>query len=144
MELKDGKFMIDENDNVAKKFLAMHINDNVYKNMQRHISIALFDPELRFGKDVYSEQKFEAVVNKLLKDKQFVENMHFAVDKILMTHRNTKLFLLMMTGPFLIAMKLVWWAFKAFLIYFVFNKVGKTKNGNTITNENEGKISKIK
>ena len=59
--------------------------------------------------------------------------MHYAVDKILLTHRNTKLFLLMMTGPFLVAMKLVWWALKAFLLYFVFNKVGKAKG---ITNGN--------
>ena len=64
IELKDGKFRIDKNDIVGKKLLAMHINDNVYKNMQYRLSISLFDPELRFGKDSYSVQKKEAIVRK--------------------------------------------------------------------------------
>lgn len=109
----------------------MHIADNVYKNMRHKISVSLFDPDMRFAKDSYSDMRKEAVVRKLLEDEDFIDNMHFAVDKILLTHRNTKLFLIMMTGPFLVAMKLVWWALKGFLLYFVFNKVGKT-NGKTI------------
>ena len=71
-EFQDGKFRIDSNDIASKKFLAMHINDNVYKNLQHNISIALFDPELKFGKDTYSTKKKEVIVRKLLEDKDFV------------------------------------------------------------------------
>lgn len=104
----------------------MHINDNVYKNLQSYISASLFDPELRFGKDTYSAEKKEVVVRNLMDDPHMLTKIHSSVDKILLAHRNTKLFLLMMTGPFLISLKLIWWAFKAFLLYFVFNKVQPT------------------
>ena len=114
----------------------MHINDNVYKNMHKYMSASLFDPELRFGKDIYSADKKEAIVRNFTDKPFFNENLHKAVDKILLAHRNTKLFLVMMTGPFLVGMKLAWWALKAFLLYFVFSNVTNgishkngTKNG---------------
>ena len=136
VDFSNGMFRIDPNDHAGKKLLAMHINDNVYKNMRRYLSASLFDPELRYGKDIYSAEKKEAVVRSAIDKPQFRENMHKAIDKILLAHRNTKLFLLMMTGPFLVGMKLAWWAVKAFLLYFVFSNVqngisrpGRTQNG---------------
>jgi hypothetical protein len=42
-----------------------------------------------------------------------------AIDKILLTHRNTKLFLLMMTGPFLIGLKFLSWSIKGFVLLVV-------------------------
>ena len=43
-----------------------------------------------------------------------------AIDKILLQHRNTKLFLVMMTGPFLIGLKLVSWTTKAIVLLFLY------------------------
>jgi hypothetical protein len=52
-----------------------------------------------------------------------------AIDKILIAHRNTKLCLLMMTGPFLVGMKLLSWSLKAFVLLFLY-KAG-LKGGDT-------------
>ena len=123
VDFSNGMFRIDENDHAGRKLLAMNINDNVYKNMHKYMSASLFDPELRFGKDIYSLEKKEAIVRNFMDEPQFRENIQKSVDKILLAHRNTKLFLLMMTGPFLVGMKLAWWAVKAFLLYFVFSNV---------------------
>ena len=46
----------------------MNINDNVYKNMNKYMSASLFDPELRFGKDIYSFGKKEAIVRNFMEE----------------------------------------------------------------------------
>ena len=33
VDLSDGKFRFDKKDEAGRKYLAMHINDNVYKNL---------------------------------------------------------------------------------------------------------------
>ena len=47
-----------------------------------------------------------------------------SLDKILIAHRNSKLFLFMMTGPFFILFKIVWYIIK-FGVLFLLIKKGK-------------------
>ena len=42
MEIRDGKFFIDNECKATQRALLMHINDNVYKNLEK-FSIRLFD-----------------------------------------------------------------------------------------------------
>ena len=50
MEIRDGKFFMDHDDIAARKFLAMKINDNVYKNL-KSFSPLLFDESQRYSKE---------------------------------------------------------------------------------------------
>lgn len=45
-----------------------------------------------------------------------------AVDKILLTHRNTKLFLIMMTGPFLVMLKVIQYIIKFAVVMWLYKK----------------------
>jgi hypothetical protein len=63
--LSDGKFTIDRNDKAAKKMLAMHINDNVLKNIDR-FSILLFDEKNRLKKQETKEEERVEIVEKLI------------------------------------------------------------------------------
>ncbi len=49
--------------------------------------------------------------------------LHRSLDKILATHRNTRFFLFMLTGPFYVLMTL----FKSFIKFFVIVKLYKKK-----------------
>ncbi len=48
----DGKFEIDKTDNI-KKFMLMHINDNVFQNINK-MSIVGYDRDIRISK-LYQE-----------------------------------------------------------------------------------------
>ena len=50
MEIRDGKFYIDEKDVASRKLLAMQINDNTYKNLKT-FSPLLFDENQRYSKE---------------------------------------------------------------------------------------------
>jgi hypothetical protein len=63
--LSDGKFTIDRNDKAAKKMLAMHINDNVLKNIDS-FSILLFDEKNRLKKQETKEEERVEIVEKLI------------------------------------------------------------------------------
>jgi hypothetical protein len=45
-----------------------------------------------------------------------------AVDKILLSHRNTKIFLFMMTGPFLVVFQLVKYSIKYGIPYYLYRR----------------------
>jgi hypothetical protein len=64
-DLKDGKFVMDRNDKALKKMLAMHINDNVLKNIDR-FSILLFDEKNRLKKQGTKEEERVQIVDKLI------------------------------------------------------------------------------
>jgi hypothetical protein len=48
MDLSGGKLQV-ENSEKARKQLALHINDNVYKNLE-NFSVKLFDSDLKLHK----------------------------------------------------------------------------------------------
>lgn len=56
---------MDRNDKATKKMLAMHINDNVLKNIDR-FSILLFDEKNRLKKEETKEEEQVQIVNKLI------------------------------------------------------------------------------
>lgn len=120
-DLSDGKFTIDRNDKAAKKMLAMHINDNVLKNIDR-FSILLFDEKNRLKKQETKEEERVEIVEKLIEQKNFRELLNRSVDKILLAHRNTKLFLFMMTGPFLILMQTIKYSIKGLVFLYLYRK----------------------
>ena len=120
-DLKDGKFVMDRNDKALKKMLAMHINDNVLKNIDR-FSILLFDEKNRLKKQGTKEDERVQIVDKLIDQENFRELLNRAVDKILLTHRNTRLFLFMMTGPFLIIMQIIKYSIKGLIFLYLYRK----------------------
>lgn len=85
----------------------MHLNDNLYKNIDR-FSVNLYDG--RFEKAEISIDEKTAFVEEYVKvdnEKDQEKVLHKALDKILIAHRNTKLFLFMMTGPFFLLAKTI-------------------------------------
>lgn len=61
MQIKDGKFFIDENDLATRKHLAMKVNDNVYKNLKT-FSPLLFTDNRRFKKERFDVEEKELLV----------------------------------------------------------------------------------
>ena len=66
MEVRDGKFYIDNNDPRTQKRLLMAINDNVYKNLEG-FSVKLFDEGLRFNKEEFATEEKELIVDGMIK-----------------------------------------------------------------------------
>jgi len=86
----------------------MNINDNVYHNFEKSISVSFFDEDNKiFKKEEFSKNQKEVIVEKIVKKMEDDNWLMKTIDKILLCHRNTKLFLIMMTGPFLIGLKTV-------------------------------------
>jgi hypothetical protein len=64
---------------------------------------------------------------KLLLDKQefkgegqIVKEMQRSIEKIMIAHRNTKLFFIMMSGPFLAGLLLFKYTVKVLVLYFLY------------------------
>ena len=93
-----------ERANWAQKKLAMSVNDNVYKNMTKIISLTSYDKDATLHKRAFVSDEKTQIVEKLLSEssEEIEKELDTAVDKILISHRNTKIFLFMMTGPFLV------------------------------------------
>ena len=69
-------------------------------------------------------------MSKFLQEKteeQRDKALELSIDKIMIAHRNTKLFLFLMSGPFLIMFTLVKYIFKILILYFLYKK--KQKKG---------------
>lgn len=66
-------------------------------------------------------------------DNDLRKTLYRSIDKIMIAHRNTKLFMLMMSGPFLITITLIKYLIKLAVLYFilkydrVFKFVGKIR-----------------
>lgn len=79
----------------------MHINDNVFRNLEK-FSARSFDSDQKFSTAPLTGEQKLAAVKDLVDDGDFKKQLDGSVDKILLLHRNTKIFLFMMTGPFLV------------------------------------------
>ena len=127
-QIRDGMVIIDRKDPIVLKSLAKQINDNVYKNI-RGTDLRLYDRNYRFAKKETDEKKLEAKIDSLVKDpKLFTKQLFDATDKILGAHRNTRLALIMMTGPFLIAAKTVWYIIKLAVLYIIYKGSAKKQS----------------
>jgi len=130
MEIRDGKFFIDNECKATQRALLMHINDNVYKNLEK-FSIRLFDQDARWNKAHYNTEDKSLIVEKLvdLGNRKKQENLLFeATDRILYAHRNLKLLIFLTSGPFFIGFFAFKYAVKIALILFFYKKT-KGKRG---------------
>ena len=64
---------------------------------------------------------YDEKLSKLGEDK-FRKRLHRSIDKILLTHKNSRIFLLMMSGPFLVVLYLFKYALKLLIIYWLYKK----------------------
>jgi predicted membrane protein len=63
-----------------------------------------------------------------------------AIDKILIAHRNTKLFFIMMSGPFFVISYLFKYVVKGAIFYYLYLKAKAAKNGEPAKTNNEAII----
>lgn len=56
--------------------------------------------------------------------------LYRSVAKILLAHRNSKIFLVMMSGPFLIAVYIIKYALKILVLYYLYKKTGGKSKAN--------------
>ena len=121
MEIKDGKLLIVKDDHAARKLLASHINDNVYKNLKT-FSPLLFDETQTYSKAQFDIAEKNRIVEKLIakESNKQVEYLHYAVDRILLAHRNLKLVLFCTTGPFLVALQTFKYILKFLVLYALY------------------------
>ena len=122
IDKETGKLEIEQADWAQKK-LALQINDNVYKNLQYRFSVASFDQKSLVHKDALTLEEKSLVVESLLaeNDKSDVAvELDRAVDKILISHRNTKILLFMLTGPFLVLFQTIKQIIKYGTLYYFY------------------------
>ena len=84
----------------ARKEFASKINDNVLRNIDQ-FSVVSYDSDQKRHKDALTPDQRNQVVSKLLESGDTPKQLDKAIDKILKAHRNTKILLFMLTGPFL-------------------------------------------
>lgn len=127
-ELSNGVFKRDESDSVTK-YLLSNLNDNVHQNLFNVVSPLKYDQDKKFHKKIMDKQHiYENIDDSLveLNREELRKKLHRAVDKILLAHRNSKIFLILMSGPFLVALYIVKYALKILILYFLFKKKKKT------------------
>lgn len=61
-----------------------------------------------------------------------------SIDKILIAHRNSKLFLFMMSGPFYLLLTIVKYSLKVMIIYYLYKK---KKRADELKAHEEGKAA---
>jgi hypothetical protein len=59
---------------------------------------------------------------KLVEDEAIKSHLTQAIDRILLLHRNTKIFLFIMTGPFLIILQTVKYIIKYGTLYYLYRR----------------------
>lgn len=125
--LENGKIEINH-DNATRKYLISHLNDNVLQNI-KEMSIVMYDKDIKYHKSSFDTLKKKDAIEKIVLNNDIDGQnkvINRALDKILIAHRNSKLFLFMMTGPFFILAKFIWYIIKFGLIFLIFKK-GKSK-----------------
>ena len=128
VDLSGREFKCD-NSPAARKKLLMQVNDNVLKNHKR-FSVLLFDKDIKHHKNLYSTEEKAAAVEKICNEagcKEMKEELDQAVDKILLAHRNTKLFMFMLTGPFLVLLQTFKYSIKALVFYWFYKSTTNKK-----------------
>lgn len=72
-------------------------------------------------KEMKDEKKLK-VINQLLDqtEEQQAKSLFRSIDKIMIAHRNTKLFMLLMSGPFLFFILLLKYSAKVLILYLIY------------------------
>uniref|UniRef100_A0A7S3FU63 Uncharacterized protein n=1 Tax=Strombidium rassoulzadegani TaxID=1082188 RepID=A0A7S3FU63_9SPIT len=105
-----------------------HINDNVFQNIDWKFSgitkYSTDNSHSKFDKDpmelVEKDKIAGEVVEKSVEDQRKIMNM--SVEKILVAHRNTRLFLFMMSGPFFLLFTGFKSALKLTVLAYIYKK----------------------
>jgi hypothetical protein len=87
------------------------------------ISPRTYDPSFKYTKKSLSDTQVEKEVSKFLEEKTDVQRdkaLERSLEKIMIAHRNTKLFLFLMSGPFLIMFMLAKYTVKIFILYMIY------------------------
>lgn len=85
-----------------------------------------FDSEQKFSKDTFTINQKDKVAQVLVEQSDCKEQLNEAVDKILLAHRNTKLFFVLMSGPFFMILSLIKYSIKLAIFYYMYKKAKKT------------------
>jgi len=126
IDLSGGKFTCDGSP-AARKKLAWHLNDNVFMNIDK-FSLRLFDQDRKYRKTELRENERAIVVGQLVDENTVAEqisDLYTAIDRILILHRNTKLFFFLMSGPFCLILLAIKWSFKAAILHSIYKKAKK-------------------
>jgi len=82
----------------------------------------LFDQGLKHHKEEFTAKEKDIIVDKLVSENSLKEQLDYAVDRILLAHRNTRLFLFMMTGPCLLILMCIKYTIKGILVMHFWRK----------------------
>ena len=129
-KIENGIFVKDCNTSVTK-YLLSNLNDNVHQNMFNVLSPTPYDTDRRFHKKTMTKQElYDSIDDKIskLSEEDMQKKLHRAIDKILLTHKNSKIFLLLLSGPFLFGLYTFKYAIKILVLIFIFKKKKGAKN----------------
>ena len=65
--MADGKFEI-EQDNATRKVLMSHVNDNVFQNINKKISLRSYDQDHKFHKSAFDNEKKQAIIHDIVEE----------------------------------------------------------------------------
>eukprot|EP00347_Sterkiella_histriomuscorum_P021035 403335511 len=101
------------------------VNDNVFKNFEQ-LSVKTYDTEKKYSKRVFTDQEKLERAQEIIEDhpnkKDLNKELTKCLDKIMIANRNTKLFFILMSGPFLVGLMLFKYAMKIFILYLLYKK----------------------
>ena len=129
-EINDkGEFIIDTNDSASRRHLIRHLNDNVFQNIQHKVigtrNYQKTDSKkTKLKKDPLETDQKEEIADDILSHPipQQQKVLNVALDKILATHRNSRLFLFMLTAPFFIFFMVFKYSIKGVIIMHFWRK----------------------
>ena len=122
---------MDDNNQATRKELIRHLNDNVLQNIDKKVmGLKKYHnedqhPEDRKKKDPLLFVQKEEISNDLVENKTVQEQnkmFNHSMDKILATHRNSKIFLFMLTGPFYGALMVFKYTIKIIVLTHLYRK----------------------
>jgi len=121
---ESGIFLIDETDLISRKHLLSNLNDNVFQSIDKNrFAMRVYKNENRVktGKDplevVEKVEIAEELLEKSIKEQQKI--LKHSIDKILQLHRNTSIFLFMLTGPFFLFFMVFKYSMKGILLTYL-------------------------
>ncbi len=114
----------------TRKYLLSCLNDNIFRNLDINLdSVKKYQfsdvKKSGFRKDAYGQEKLFKVIDEFVLKKQGFEeqgkSLKGSLDKILLTHRNTRIFLFMLSGPFLIGFTILKYGIKFSIFMLIWN-----------------------
>lgn len=122
--IENGVFTKDKSSSVTK-YLLSNLNDNVHQNLFNVVSPLKYDTEKKFHKKVMDRKEmYEGIDESIskLNHEEMTKKLHRSLDKILLAHKHSKIFLLLMSGPVLITIYVIKYAIKILIFYYLFKK----------------------